>query len=66
LSLKEYLNFKDVELNDEIFFEYIKFGGLPGIVNLEDETIKIEYLKGIYNTIFVKDLIEICLKKFDI
>ncbi len=58
LTLKEFLDFRKQTLTDQVFFEYVKFGWLPAISLIEDENIKIEYLRWVYNTIFVKDLLE--------
>ena len=58
LSLNEFLQFKNKKLTDDLFFEYINFGWLPAISLIENENIKNEYLKWVYNIIFVKDLLE--------
>lgn len=62
LSFKEYLdfteNYQDHNLQER-FNQYLKFGGLPTVVDLMDnpETIG-PFLEGIYNTVLVKDVIE--------
>ena len=62
LSFKEYLEFtnkEDTKTIEEEFIEYIKFGGMPGIITLKDEENLYENaVKGIYNTVFMKDVIE--------
>lgn len=62
LSFKEYLNFTNFETNMNIenkFNEYIKFGGMPGIVTLRnDNNLYENAIKGIYNTVFMKDVVE--------
>ncbi len=58
LTLKEFLKFKGVDFSENVFFEYINYGWLPAIPLISSENIKIEYLKWVYNTIFVKDLLE--------
>ena len=62
LSFKEYLEFtnkEDTKTIEEKFIEYIKFGGMPGIITLKDEENLYENaVKGIYNTVFMKDVIE--------
>lgn len=62
LSFKEYLKFtnkEDTKTIEEKFIEYIKFGGMPGIITLKDEENLYENaVKGIYNTVFMKDVIE--------
>jgi len=58
LSLKEYSKFARKKISKELFFEYLKYGWLPGIFYMkkEDEII-FSYLKWIYNTILVKDIV---------
>lgn len=62
LSFKEFLGFspkKDSESIDEKFNEYIKFGGMPGVISLNNnEDLYENAIKGIYNTVFMKDVIE--------
>lgn len=62
LSFKEYLEFtnkEDTKTIEEKFIEYIKLGGMPGIITLKDEENLYENaVKGIYNTVFMKDVIE--------
>lgn len=65
-SFNEYLQYmteiKGIELNKykeiELFEEYyIKYGGMPGLLELnEDQNIK-DALTGLYNTIFVQDIL---------
>jgi len=59
LTFKEYLqkNENNLEIREE-FLNYIKYWGLPWILALwNNEEIIFEYLKWIYNTIFVKDIL---------
>ncbi len=62
LSFKEFLDFTKFNENENIenkFVEYIKFGGMPGIVATKnDSNLYEDAIKGIYNTIFMKDVIE--------
>lgn len=62
LSFKEYLDFTVLEQGktlEDKFIEYIKFGGMPGIVTIKNEENLYEnVIKGIYNTVFMKDVIE--------
>jgi len=58
LSLSEFSYFKSQKIDKKLFWEYINFWGLPAICSIKSENIKIDYLKWVYNTIFVKDLIE--------
>jgi len=58
LSFNEFLKFHNLEKNKESLFKYIKFGGMPYLVNLElSDGIVYEYLKNIYNSIVLKDII---------
>ena len=62
LSFKEFLDFVKFEDNitiEDKFIEYLKFGGMPGIITLKNEENLYENaIKGIYNTVFMKDVIE--------
>ena len=62
LSFKEFLDFTVLEDNISIedkFIEYVKFGGMPGIITIKNEADLYEnVIKGIYNTVFMKDVIE--------
>lgn len=62
LSFKEFLKFSDFKSNvtiDEKFNQYMKYGGMPGIIRLSnDYDLFDDAIKGIYNTVFMKDVIE--------
>lgn len=62
LSFKEFLEFTKFENNfslEDKFVQYIKFGGMPGIITFKNEENLYENaIKGIYNTVFMKDVIE--------
>lgn len=62
LSFKEFLEFSNFESNVSIedkFINYIKFGGMPGIITLKnDNNLYENAIKGIYNTVFMKDVVE--------
>lgn len=62
LSFKEFLDFTKSENNiskEEKFINYVKYGGMPGIITLKNEgDIYENAIKGIYNTVFMKDVIE--------
>ena len=62
LSFKEYLDFTETENSENLqekFNKYIRYGGLPTVVDLMDnpDTIGL-FLEGIYNTVMMKDVIE--------
>jgi len=58
LSYSEFLQFHDLKAGEDSLLKYIRFGGLPFLANLEliDE-IAYAYLKSIYNTIILKDVV---------
>ena len=57
-SFKEYLDYKNIHPNKEAFTDYLIYGGFPFLLSLENEIDKIEYLNDIFNSIFLKDIIE--------
>lgn len=62
LSFKEFLDFSKFESNitiEEKFNEYIKYGAMPGVITLKNNNDLYENaIKGIYNTVFMKDVVE--------
>jgi hypothetical protein len=58
LSYKEFLQFHKLKIGEESFLKYIRYGGLPFLINLnlEDEIV-FTYLQNIYNTIVLKDVV---------
>ncbi len=59
LSISEYKLFrKKQEIDEELFLEYLKFGGLPGIHHgdITDEVVS-QYLSSIFDTILLRDVI---------
>ena len=59
LGFNEFLQFRGTDNEKEKEFElYLKYGGLPGIHNLdfEDEII-FQYINSIFNTILLKDIV---------
>lgn len=58
LSFSEFLTFHKIENNQESLFKYIKYGGMPYLINLEmNDIVVYDYLRNIYNTIILKDVI---------
>jgi predicted AAA+ superfamily ATPase len=58
LSYKEFLVFYNLTDQVNSFQTYLKFGGLPYLINLNtDIDVAYEYLKSIYNTILLKDVV---------
>ncbi len=44
--------------NDELFYEYLEFGGLPQCCALPEKQSKQAYLDDIFNTIVINDIVE--------
>jgi predicted AAA+ superfamily ATPase len=59
LTYTEFLKFHRIEDNPDTFLKYIKYGGMPWLVEtgLNDEVVY-EYLRNIFNTIILKDVVE--------
>lgn len=59
LSYSEFLKFHKLE-NDNLSLEkYIKYGGLPYLINLELNDDQVYgYLKGVYDTVILKDVVK--------
>ena len=61
LSFKEFLVFNNYDNNnlEDKFNEYLKFGGLPTITSIKNNSdLVLSYLDDIYNTIVKKDIID--------
>jgi uncharacterized protein len=58
LSYTEFLVFYNLQDSAATFQNYLKFGGLPYLINLNTEIqVAYEYLTSIYNTILLKDVV---------
>ncbi len=58
LSYAEFLLFYNLKDSVATFQNYLKFGGLPYLINLNTEIqVAYEYLSSIYNTILLKDVV---------
>ena len=57
LSFKEFYEYRKGNF-DEIFDEFLHFGGMPFILKREDKLMKINYLKDLYREIYIKDIKE--------
>ena len=64
LSFNEYIDFYEViEDNqsdvEEAFNDYLKYGGFPGLYQMpREDDLKVQYIKGIYNSVVLKDVIQ--------
>lgn len=58
LSYPEFLIFHKLENNEDSLLKYIKYGGLPYLINLEmNDEVVYDYLKSVNNTILFKDVV---------
>lgn len=58
LSYLEFLQFHKLPNDDESLEKYMRFGGLPYLINLPlEERIVMEYINSIYSTIVLRDVI---------
>jgi len=59
LSYPEFLTFHHLSNDDESMEKYIHFGGLPYLIHLPlDEAVVMEYIKSVYSTIVLRDVVE--------
>ena len=64
LSFKEYLYFNRREADSSAdrqaaFYDYIEDGGFPGLHLMpQDEHLKRQYVRGIYNSVVLKDIVQ--------
>lgn len=58
LSYIEFLQFHEIENNQQSLNRYLSHGGLPFLIHLPNtDKVVYEYLKNIYNTIYFKDVV---------
>lgn len=58
LNYKEFLQFHRLTDSSESLFAFIRHGGMPHLINLKaDESVYYEYLKNVFSTIVLKDVI---------
>lgn len=55
-SFSEYLAYTDMEEVDSAFDQYVLTGGMPGSYLYENERDRMDYIRGIFNTIITRDL----------
>lgn len=58
LSYKEFLEFHSLIESEETFYKYVRYGGMPHLINLRlEDRIVYEYLRNIQDTIVLRDII---------
>lgn len=57
LSFSEYVDYYDGS-EEEAFYEYMTFGGLPRILSMKTDEQKSKYLTDLFNETYLKDIIE--------
>jgi len=57
-SFKEYLEYYNSDNAYESFDKYVKFGGLPGSYLYSTDSSKMSYIKEIYDTVILRDLVD--------
>jgi predicted AAA+ superfamily ATPase len=58
LSYREFLLFHQLSDTDEALQKYMRIGGMPYLIHLKgDEQLSFEYLRNLYSTILLKDVI---------
>ena len=60
LSYTEFLQFHRLDNSDDSLRTYLNYGGLPGlhVIGLDDDEQVWEYLRSVFNTVMLKDVIE--------
>ena len=60
LSYQEFIQFHGLAESDDALWQYLNYGGLPGLmqVGLSDEELVWDYIKGVYHTVMLKDIVE--------
>lgn len=59
LSYIEFLQFHSFENNEDTFYKYLKYGGLPGLIHISlEDNLVFDYLRNIYSAILFKDVVK--------
>ena len=56
-SFKEFFEAKSQSF-DDAYLEYQYYGGMPYLLNIDNEENKQEYLKSLFSEIYIKDITE--------
>lgn len=57
LAYKQQTNVQGIVDEKQVFNEYLQYGGMPSILTTDDEYVKTNILKDIYNSIIVNDIL---------
>lgn len=57
LSFKEFYEAKKID-KQEAYKEYLRYGGMPLLISLEDEEQKSQYLKSLVELTYLRDIVE--------
>ena len=57
-SLKEFADYNNEEITKNIFINYLKSGGLPELLNFDNEEIRRHYVEDLRNTIVLRDIVQ--------
>lgn len=57
LTYKEFLTFQDLPDSDEAIETYLRYGGMPYLINLPEKATWSEYLSGITDAIVYRDVV---------
>jgi predicted AAA+ superfamily ATPase len=58
LSFKELVDYYKPRNKEDMFNDYIKYGGFPILINFKTEAEKLSILNDLYNSIVIKDLVQ--------
>ena len=59
LTYAEFVQFRGVAASDELFQEFLQWGGMPGIHHIErDENVVQQYLGAVLDSVFLKDVVQ--------
>ncbi len=53
----EYADIKNLDINKQSFIRYLEDGGLPELINFEQDELKQHYVSSLRNTIILRDII---------
>ena len=57
LSFKEFFSVYDGSV-DEAWDDYFNYGGMPLVLSYKDSSLKADYLKGLFDKVYISDILE--------